>query len=121
MASRIVNGWPSGAVLEDEVVVLSARILPSFKLRRTTRKYIFKQVMEGVLPKSVIWRPKAGFIAPARAWLVGSLRLAVAELLSPASVRARGLFEPQARYDVGGASCAGVGRGRLRTSREPPR
>ena len=83
-------------LLDDEVVALSARIPPSLKLRRTTRKYIFKQAMEGVLPKSVIWRPKAGFTAPARAWLVGSLRPAVAELLSPDSVRARGLFEPQA-------------------------
>jgi asparagine synthase (glutamine-hydrolysing) len=83
-------------LLDDEVVALSARIPPSLKLRRTTRKYIFKQAMEGILPKSVIWRPKAGFTAPARAWLVGSLRPAIAELLSPASVRARGLFEPQA-------------------------
>jgi asparagine synthase (glutamine-hydrolysing) len=82
-------------LLDDEVVALSARIPPGLKLRRTTRKYIFKQAMEGVLPKSVIWRPKAGFTAPARAWLAGSLRPAVAELLSPASVRARGLFEPQ--------------------------
>jgi asparagine synthase (glutamine-hydrolysing) len=83
-------------LLDDEVVALSARIPPGLKLRRTTRKYIFKQAMEGVLPKSVIWRPKAGFTAPARAWLVGSLRPAVAELLSPASVQARGLFDPQA-------------------------
>jgi asparagine synthase (glutamine-hydrolysing) len=83
-------------LLDDEVVALSARIPPSLKLRGTTRKYIFKRAMEGVLPKSVIWRPKAGFTAPVRAWLVGSLRPSVAELLSPASVRARGLFEPQA-------------------------
>ena len=83
-------------LLDDEVVALSARIPPGLKLRHTTRKYIFKQAMEGVLPKSVIWRPKAGFTAPARAWLVGSLRPAVAELLSPDSVRSRGLFEPQA-------------------------
>ena len=82
-------------LLDEEVIALSARIPPGLKLRRTTRKYIFKQAMEGVLPKSVIWRPKAGFTAPARSWLVGSLRPAVAELLSPASVRARGLFEPQ--------------------------
>ena len=83
-------------LLDDEVVALSARIPPSLKLRHTTRKYIFKQAMEGILPKSVIWRPKAGFTAAARAWLVGSLRPAVAELLSPDSVRSRGLFEPQA-------------------------
>ena len=81
-------------LLDDEVVELSGRIPPNLKLRGTTRKYIFKQAMEGMLPESVIWRPKAGFTAPARAWLVGSLKPAVAELLSPASVSARGLFEP---------------------------
>jgi asparagine synthase (glutamine-hydrolysing) len=83
-------------LLDDELVELSALIPPELKLHGRTRKYIFKRAMEGVLPRSVIWRPKAGFTAPARAWLVGSLRPAVADLLSPASVRKRGLFEPAA-------------------------
>lgn len=81
-------------LLDDEIVALSGRIPPGLKLRRTTRKYIFKRAMEGVLPHSVIWRPKAGFTAPARAWLASSLRPAVAELLSPEAVRSRGLFDP---------------------------
>jgi asparagine synthase (glutamine-hydrolysing) len=50
--------------------------------------------MEGVLPDSIIWRPKSGFTAPARAWLVGPLSPLVDELLSPAAVRERGLFDP---------------------------
>ncbi len=48
-------------LLDDELVALSGRIPPSLKLRRMTRKYIFKRSMEGVLPHDVIWRPKAGF------------------------------------------------------------
>jgi len=94
-------------LLDDEVVALSMRIPPSLKLRGTTRKYVFKKAMEGTLPRSVIWRPKAGFTAPARAWLAGSLRPAVAELLSPDSVRARGLFEPEAVQRLIGENARG--------------
>lgn len=55
---------------------------------------IFAFVMDGILSKSVILRPKAGFIVPTRARLVGGrLGLIVTELLSPASVRTRDLFE----------------------------
>jgi len=81
-------------LLDDELVALSARIPPRLKLRGLRRKYVFKRSMEGVLPKEVIWRPKAGFGAPVRSWLVGELAPMVDELLSPASVAARGLLDP---------------------------
>ena len=83
-------------LLDDELVALSGRIPADLKLRRTTRKYIFKRSMEGRLPREVIWRPKAGFGAPIRSWLVGDLRPMVGDLLSPERIRARGLFDPQA-------------------------
>ena len=50
--------------------------------------------MKGVLPHEVIWRPKAGFGATARSWLTGELSPMVADLLSPARIRSRGLFDP---------------------------
>jgi asparagine synthase (glutamine-hydrolysing) len=81
-------------LLDDDLVALAARIPPRLKLRRSTRKYVFKRSMEGVLPREVIWRPKAGFGAPVRSWLVGDLKPLVEDLLSPSTVRARGLFEP---------------------------
>jgi asparagine synthase (glutamine-hydrolysing) len=81
-------------LLDDEVVALGARLPPDMKLRRLTRKYILKKSMEGTLPKEVIWRPKAGFGAPIRAWLAKDLRPLVDDVLSPASVKARGLFDP---------------------------
>jgi asparagine synthetase B (glutamine-hydrolysing) len=80
----------------DDDVALSARVPPSLKPKHKAPKYIFRQAMEGVLPKAAIWRPKAGFTGPVRAWPVGNVRPAVAEPLSPASVRSRGIFEPQA-------------------------
>jgi asparagine synthase (glutamine-hydrolysing) len=82
-------------LLDDELVEMTGRLPPELKLHRLTRKYIFKRSMESVLPKSVVWRPKAGFGAPVRSWLVGDLKPMVEEVLSPSAVRARGLFEPE--------------------------
>jgi asparagine synthase (glutamine-hydrolysing) len=81
-------------LLDDELVELSGRIPPALKLRRMSRKYVLKRSQEGTLPKKVIWRPKAGFGAPVRSWLVGDLRPMVEEMLSPEAVSARGLLDP---------------------------
>lgn len=81
-------------LLDNELLSLTSRIPPGLKLRRLTRKYVFKRSFESVLPHDVVWRRKAGFGAPIRAWLVGDLRPLVADLLAPAAVRERGLFDP---------------------------
>jgi asparagine synthase (glutamine-hydrolysing) len=81
-------------LLDDDLVELSGRIPADLKLRRFDRKFVFKRSMEGILPHEVIWRPKAGFGAPVRAWLSGDLKPMVNELLGPERVRERGLFDP---------------------------
>jgi asparagine synthase (glutamine-hydrolysing) len=80
-------------LLDDELVALSGRIPPDLKLHWTNRKHVFKRSMEPVLPHEIIYRPKAGFGAPLRSWLVGDLGPMVSDVLSPQSVRARGLFD----------------------------
>jgi asparagine synthase (glutamine-hydrolysing) len=82
--------------LDHELVELAARIPSRWKLRGLTRKWIFKRAMRGFLPDPIVDRPKAGFGAPIRAWLVGELRGMVADLLGPAAIRRRGLFDPAA-------------------------
>ncbi len=101
-------------LLDDEVVALSGRIPPELKLRRRDRKYVFKRAMEGVLPREVIWRPKAGFTAPARSWLTGELRPMVADLLSPSQVASRGLLDPDAVQRLIRANEAGTEDNALR-------
>jgi asparagine synthase (glutamine-hydrolysing) len=81
-------------LLDDELIEHVARIPPGLKLRRLTRKYVFKRSMEPLLPRDIIWRPKAGFGAPIRGWLVNDLRPMIDDLLSAERVAARGLFEP---------------------------
>ena len=81
-------------LLNHELVELAARMPPRLKLRGLRRKYILKRAAEQLLPREVVWRKKAGFGAPIRAWLRGPLRPLVDELLSEEVVRRRGLFRP---------------------------
>jgi asparagine synthase (glutamine-hydrolysing) len=94
-------------LLDDDLVELSGRIPPELKLRRLTRKYVFKKSQEGRVPRDVIWRPKAGFGAPVRSWLVGDLKPMVDDLLSEDAVRARGLLDPAEVRRVIAANDAG--------------
>jgi asparagine synthase (glutamine-hydrolysing) len=101
-------------LLDDEMVALSGRIPPRLKLNRMTRKHVFKRSMEGVLPRDVIWRPKAGFGAPLRSWLVRDLKPMIDDLLSPEAVRRRGLFDPLEVERIVAANEAGTEDNALR-------
>jgi asparagine synthase (glutamine-hydrolysing) len=81
--------------LNREMIELAARMPPRLKLRGLTRKYVLKRALEGVLPREVVWRKKAGFGAPIRSWLRGPLRPLVEDLLSAETVKRRGLFRPR--------------------------
>jgi asparagine synthase (glutamine-hydrolysing) len=92
MASSVEVRVP---LLDDELVDLSARVPASLKLKGHRRKYVFKRSQEGVLPRDVIWRKKAGFTAPVRAWLEGEMAPLADELLSASAISARGLVRHQ--------------------------
>jgi asparagine synthase (glutamine-hydrolysing) len=78
--------------LNREMIEMAARMPPRLKLHGLTRKYVLKRALEGVLPKEVIWRRKAGFGAPIRSWLRGALRPLIDDLLSEETVKRRGIF-----------------------------
>jgi asparagine synthase (glutamine-hydrolysing) len=80
--------------VNHELLELAARMPTHLKLRGLKRKYIFKRVAETLLPREVVWRKKAGFGAPIRAWLRGPLKPLVADLLSEETVKRRNLFDP---------------------------
>ncbi|MBK8148736.1 MAG: asparagine synthase (glutamine-hydrolyzing) [Acidobacteria bacterium] len=80
--------------LNHEVVSLSEKIPANLKIKGVKRKYILKKAVEGLLPKEVIWRKKAGFSAPVRSWLRTSLRPMIDDLLSEETVKRRGIFDP---------------------------
>lgn len=81
--------------LNRQMIELAARMPPDLKLRGFRRKYILKRAMESLLPRDIVWRRKAGFGAPIRSWLRGALRPMVNDLLSPETIKRRGLFRPE--------------------------
>ena len=93
--------------LNHELMDLAARMPPGLKLRGLKRKYILKRAAEKLLPKDVVWRKKAGFGAPIRAWLRGPLKPLVEDLLSEEVVRRRGLFRPAAVRQIIDANLSG--------------
>jgi asparagine synthase (glutamine-hydrolysing) len=89
MAASIESRVP---FLDHELVEFATKIPASVQLRGTSGKQVLKKAMEGLLPQSIIYRPKLGFPTPWRGWLSGP-RLDFIEtmLLESRSVE-RGLF-----------------------------
>lgn len=80
-----------------ELMRLCAIIPERFKLRGRDTKHLLKAAMERYLPASVVHRSgKTGFGPPLRSWVAGGLDPLARELLSPANVKARGFFKPEA-------------------------
>jgi asparagine synthase (glutamine-hydrolysing) len=82
-------------LLDIELIDLATSIPPSLKQRGRVGKWVFKKAMEEILPREIIYRPKTGFGAPLRFWMQNQLRPLVDGVLSDASLRHRGLFDPQ--------------------------
>lgn len=80
--------------LNVELIELAARMPADLKLRGLKRKYILKRAAEKLLPHDAVWRKKAGFGAPIRAWLRGPLQPMVGDLLHEDRVKRRGFFDP---------------------------
>ena len=64
-----------------EVVKAAFAISGRQKIQGRAQKVILKQAAEAWLPKSIVHRPKASFNLPLRAWLRGSLREMVEDVL----------------------------------------
>ncbi len=83
-------------LLDPDLVAHAAGIPVDRKMAGGVPKAAFKRAMEPLLPRDVVYRPKTGFGAPLRRWMSRELRPMVDELLSPASLASRGLFDPAA-------------------------
>jgi asparagine synthase (glutamine-hydrolysing) len=72
---------------------LTAGIPEHYKMKGTKLKYLFNRAMQPYLPREVLHRKKTGFYVPFRQWLADGLDDAMCELLSPARLKARGIFK----------------------------
>jgi len=81
--------------LDQELVEFATKIPENLKLKGNETKYILKKVAEKYLPKSVIYRPKTGFGAPVRDWILNDMDFLIEDYLSEESINKRGIFNFQ--------------------------
>jgi asparagine synthase (glutamine-hydrolysing) len=98
-------------LLDHKLVEFAATLPPHLKVRRLARKYLLKQVSRAWLPRQIIRRKKQGFPIPLSTWFRQEARSFLRDVLSPAAVRRRGLFNPHGvqalidRNERGEAGC----------------
>lgn len=81
-------------LLSNDLVDLALRMPGHLKVRGPRLKYLLKKAMSGVVPASILERPKRGFGAPMGAWIKKELKPMVNLMLSKELVEFRGLFDP---------------------------
>jgi asparagine synthase (glutamine-hydrolysing) len=79
--------------LDNDLVDLAFALPVQYKQRGATGKWVLKKALEGQFPHEMIYRRKAGFGAPLRAWLRGPLNTFLLDTLSPEAIRRRGIFD----------------------------
>jgi asparagine synthase (glutamine-hydrolysing) len=80
--------------LDNEVTDLVLPLPGRLKATLLRDKILLRRAVEGVIPHTTATRRKQAFATPIGPWLRADLRAAADDLLSPGSVRRRGLFEP---------------------------
>ncbi|MGH8850153.1 MAG: asparagine synthase (glutamine-hydrolyzing) [Casimicrobiaceae bacterium] len=81
-------------LLDHELVELAARMPQDVKIRGGRLKHALKAALKDILPADILERRKRGFGTPMGAWLKDDLAPLLRELLSSASIEARGWFRP---------------------------
>ncbi|PWT72932.1 MAG: asparagine synthase (glutamine-hydrolyzing) [Chloroflexi bacterium] len=76
--------------LDHELVEFVARIPADFKVHGLRKKFLFREAIGGWLPKEHFKLPKQGFSVPMAAWLRGSLRPMLRDLVASQEWRTSG-------------------------------
>lgn len=93
--ATMAAGVESRPPLADHKVVEFAFSIPAkYKIHGLHSKYVFKKAMEPLLPREVIYRPKAAFGAPLRSWVKNGLDVLMQDLLSEERIKRRGYLNP---------------------------
>jgi asparagine synthase (glutamine-hydrolysing) len=81
--------------LDHKLVEFAAALPANLKLNGLVRKYLLRQVARKWVPAAIVERKKKGFPVPLGQWFRREARPFVRDLLSPATLRRRGLFDPK--------------------------
>ncbi len=79
--------------LDPRIGQFAASIPLEYKLKGKTGKYILRKAAEGLIPKTILHRPKKGFGIPIADWLKGRLNPLIHDLLAPQRLKEQGLFD----------------------------
>ena len=83
-------------LLNNDFVAYATRLPLDLKLRGLRSKFLFKRALRGILPDSILNRPKKGFGIPVANWFRGPLREQMLSVLSPERIARKGFFDASA-------------------------
>jgi asparagine synthase (glutamine-hydrolysing) len=90
MAASIESRVP---FLDHKLVEYSTALPDQMKLHGWTTKHVLREAMKGVIPDSILKRPKMGFPVPLGRWLRGPFRHLVDDYITGERTLSRGLFQ----------------------------
>jgi asparagine synthase (glutamine-hydrolysing) len=93
MAASIESRVP---FLDHELVEYAAQLPDEWKLRGWTTKRVLREAMAGVLPESILNRPKMGFPVPFSVWARGAWNTVLRDVLLDRRTRERGIIDAAA-------------------------
>jgi asparagine synthase (glutamine-hydrolysing) len=80
-------------LLDYEFIEFVCSLPMFYKLNGLKTKYLFKKAATGLLPASIIRRPKKGFGIPVSRWLCGELKDLMMSHLNQETIERQGLFD----------------------------
>ncbi len=93
MATSIESRVP---FLDHELVEFAATLPDEWKLSGLTTKRVLREAMKGLLPESILNRPKMGFPVPFAEWTRNGWNGVVRDVLLDRRARERGIVDPPA-------------------------
>ena len=93
MATSIESRVP---FLDHKLVEFAASLPDEWKLAGWTTKRVLREAMRGVLPPSILNRPKMGFPVPFASWVRGPWNDVARDVLLDRRTRLRGILDPAA-------------------------
>ncbi len=86
--------------LDTDLVRFAQSIPPSLKYKNGQTKYILKKVAERYLPGEIIYRPKTGFGAPVRKWIMEDMVEMMEDRLSKENLERYGVFDYEKVWEL---------------------
>jgi asparagine synthase (glutamine-hydrolysing) len=108
MATSIESRVP---FLDHKLVEFAATLPTDWKLSGWTTKRVLREAMKGVLPPSILNRPKMGFPVPFAAWMRNGWNSVARDVLLDRRTRQRGVIDPGAIDRLLSAHAAGATNG----------